>query len=142
MTRLVDVLASTDIPSIVAFQRFVRAEAYRWDLWAVAYVMNGGCSDDGFDCFLGWLVGQGRERFSASLRYPELAAAGYGPEDEPFANEGMLNVGWLAYRKLTGATQSSDFHVVYGRRVPRQLAGEPFDERTVYRDHPSLARFE
>ncbi len=23
-------------------------EAYRWDLWGAAYLINGGCSDDGF----------------------------------------------------------------------------------------------
>ena len=142
--ELVEALARTGIPTIVAFHRFVRermAEAYRWDLWAVAYIMNGGCSDDGFDYFLGWLVGQGRERFSAALRYPELAAAGYGPDDEPFSNEDMLAVGWNAYRKLTGATHLSDFYVVYTQPTPRRLVGKPFDEDTVYRDHPALARF-
>jgi hypothetical protein len=143
--KLVEALAQTDIATIVAFDRFVRdrmAEAYRWDLWAVAYIMNGGCSDDGFDYFLGWLVGQGRERFSAALRYPELAAAGYGADDEPFSNEDMLAVGWAAYRKLTGATHVNHFYLVYIRPTPRRLIGEPFDEDTVYRDHPALARFE
>ncbi|MBL8739469.1 MAG: DUF4240 domain-containing protein [Myxococcales bacterium] len=142
--RLVEVLAQTDIPTIVAFHQFVRermAEAYRWDLWAVAYIMNGGCSNDGFDYFIGWLVGQGRERFSASLSYPELAAAGYGPDDEPFTNETMLGVGSMAYRRLTGATTSADFYVAYTCPVPRKIAGVPFDENTVYRDHPDLGRF-
>jgi len=27
-------------------------------LWAAAYVINGGCSDDGFDYFRGWLIVQ------------------------------------------------------------------------------------
>lgn len=27
------------------------AESYRSPLWAAAYVINGGCSDDGFDYF-------------------------------------------------------------------------------------------
>jgi hypothetical protein len=38
-------------------------QVYGWPLWGPAYIMNGGCSDDGFDYFLGWLVGQGREVF-------------------------------------------------------------------------------
>lgn len=25
--------------------------AYRWDLWGAAYLINGGCSDDGFHYF-------------------------------------------------------------------------------------------
>ena len=32
------------------------AEAYRWDIWAIAFIINGGCSDDGFEYFRGWLV--------------------------------------------------------------------------------------
>ena len=27
----------------------LRVESYRWDLWGAAYLINGGCSDDGFD---------------------------------------------------------------------------------------------
>lgn len=29
--------------------------AYRWDLWGAAYIINGGCSDDGFEYFRCWL---------------------------------------------------------------------------------------
>jgi hypothetical protein len=29
-------------------------------MWVAAYLMNGGCSDDGFDYFRGWLIAQGR----------------------------------------------------------------------------------
>ena len=35
---------------IVEFQQVYEQldrESYRWDLWAAAYVINGGCSDDG-----------------------------------------------------------------------------------------------
>ncbi|MCC7542922.1 MAG: DUF4240 domain-containing protein [Deltaproteobacteria bacterium] len=142
--RLVEVLAATDIATIVAFDHFVwerMAEAYRWDLWAVAYLMNGGCSDDGFDYFIGWLVGQGRERFTAALRDPERAAEGLGPEQEPFSNEDVLGIGVNAYRRLTGSDQVNDFYAVHRRRVRRKLVGKPFDEETVMAEHPALARF-
>ena len=36
-------------------------------LWDAAYLINGGCSDDGFDYFRGWLVDQGRETFERCL---------------------------------------------------------------------------
>ena len=39
---------------IVAFQRVLDElmdESYRADLWGAAYVINGGCSDDGFEDF-------------------------------------------------------------------------------------------
>ena len=40
----------------IIFYRF-HAQAYRNDVWAAAYIMNGGCSDDGFLDFRSWLIG-------------------------------------------------------------------------------------
>jgi hypothetical protein len=37
---------------VVGYQQQFTAQlsrAYRWDLWGAAYLMEGGCSDDGFD---------------------------------------------------------------------------------------------
>jgi hypothetical protein len=61
--RLSDWLSHLEVDDIVAFDRFFLErvkQAYRTDLWEIAYIMNGGCSDDGFDYFLGWLVSEGR----------------------------------------------------------------------------------
>lgn len=65
----------TDVPpaEIVAFQRALDdrlAESYTWDLWAAAYIINGGCSDDGFDYFRGWLIALGRARVSERAARP------------------------------------------------------------------------
>ncbi len=48
--------------------------AYRWDLWGAAYVINGGCSDDGFADFRAWLIAQGRAVYDAALADPESLA--------------------------------------------------------------------
>jgi hypothetical protein len=142
--HLVETLAQTDIPTITRFDHFLRermAEAYRWDLWGVAYVMNGGCSSDGFDYFLGWLIGQGRERYSAALIHPDLAAAACTPEETPFTNPDLLLVGVNAYRQLTGSSDAEDFNQVYVQRVERTLKGTRFDEATIGTKYPELARF-
>ena len=54
----------------VIFYRF-HAQSYRNDLWAAAYIMNGGCSTDGFMDFRSWLIGQGEAIYTAALRDPE-----------------------------------------------------------------------
>lgn len=41
---------------------------------AAAYVILGGCSDDSFDYFRGWLTAQGREVFFNTLAAPETLA--------------------------------------------------------------------
>jgi len=51
----------------VAFRRYLN-KAYTWDLWGAAYLINGGCSDDGFEYFRRWLVSRGAT--SMRLRLP------------------------------------------------------------------------
>ncbi len=55
-------------------------DAFRSDLWAVADIMNGGWSDDGFDYFLGWLVLRGKQAYEAALANPEDVAKGVSPD--------------------------------------------------------------
>ncbi len=45
--------------------------AYRTDIWALAYLLRGGCSDDSFEAFRGWLILQGRKVFEATLADPD-----------------------------------------------------------------------
>ena len=48
--------------------------SYKDSLWAAAYVINGGCSDDGFDYFRGWLIAQGKDVYLAALQNPDSLA--------------------------------------------------------------------
>lgn len=76
------------------------AESYRWDLWAVAYIINGGASDDGFEYFRGWLISQGRAYYEAALKKPVRAADRAG-KDYQNENEQILYVAMEAYRAKT-----------------------------------------
>ena len=51
-------------------------KAYRRDLWAVAFVVMGGCSDDCFMDFRTWLITRGKRVFNAALANPDSL----GPE--------------------------------------------------------------
>jgi hypothetical protein len=57
----------------VAFRRYLN-RAYTWDLWGAAFVIHGGCSDDGFEYFRRWLVTRGREPYEAALADPDSLA--------------------------------------------------------------------
>ncbi|MEY9938099.1 DUF4240 domain-containing protein [Streptacidiphilus sp. MAP5-3] len=106
-TRL---LADRGVGEIVAAQRelwSLMAESYRSPLWAAAYLINGGCSDDGFDYFRGWLILQGREMFERVVaepdtlaRLPAVQAAARRRED--LAGEEALGIAWRAYLAATG----------------------------------------
>lgn len=130
---LVDLLArELTFDELVLFDKFAHErmrDAFRWDLWAIAYIMNGGCSDDGFDYFCGWLVSRGKAHYNAALANPEAAADGVSPDDEPFEFEAMWNASARAWNKKAGK-QSDDFYKV-AVNVERRLQGEPFDEPPV-----------
>ena len=36
-------------------------KTYKQDIWAAAYIVLGGCSDDSFEYFRYWLIAQGHE---------------------------------------------------------------------------------
>jgi Protein of unknown function (DUF4240) len=138
---LVDWLSRLDVDEIVAFDRFFLErvnEAYRTELWEVAYIMNGGCSDDGFDYFLGWLVSEGKQRYSAALADPRAAADGVGPDDEPFACEEMWGAACRAFAARTDQSIET-YYEQHAPRVPRSDIGEPFDEDTVGERYPEVA---
>lgn len=48
--------------------------AYHWPLWAAAYIIQGGCSDDGFMDFREALISLGRTRYESALADPESLA--------------------------------------------------------------------
>jgi hypothetical protein len=70
-------LAARPAAEIVAAQQVLwdlMADSYASPLRAAAYVINGGCSDDGFDYFRGWLIAQGREVFERVVADPDALA--------------------------------------------------------------------
>lgn len=103
-------------------QQIIDAQQILWDLmaasyqapvWAAAYVINGGCSDDGFDYFRGWLITQGRTVFEqvvadvdqlADLPAVRAAAA----EGIDLENEQTLSIAWDAYEAATGEELPGD----------------------------------
>jgi Protein of unknown function (DUF4240) len=59
--RATILLSALPPEEIIAAQRVLSsllAESYQTLLWAAAYLINGGCSDDGFEDFRGWLIAQ------------------------------------------------------------------------------------
>lgn len=49
-------------------------DAYRNDLWAVAFIVMGGCSNDCFMDFRNWLVTRPKSTYDAALSNPDTLA--------------------------------------------------------------------
>src|SRR5258708_7740412 len=94
-------------------------KSYRRELWAAAYIINGGCSDDGFDYFRAWLISRGQDAFYRALKDPETLAGVAEPEVEL---EEMLYAASKAYKSSTGNGYP------HPRRPQAELVGEEWEE--------------
>ncbi|WP_327673890.1 DUF4240 domain-containing protein [Kitasatospora sp. NBC_00458] len=114
--RAAALLALRPVKEIVAAQQILSslmADSYRSPLWGAAYMINGGCSDDGFDYFRGWLITQGRAAFELAITDPDRLAG--LPAVRAFAADGIdieceeaLAIAWNAHREATGEELPDD----------------------------------
>ncbi|MDR2966670.1 MAG: DUF4240 domain-containing protein [Methanobacteriaceae archaeon] len=106
MEILIDKLSNYSEEEIFKFQYIYDVysnESYKSKLWAAAYVMNGGCSDDCFDYFRGWLISRGEEAYLNALKDPDsIIELDIAPDCDYFENEQMLYVPGLAFNKSFG----------------------------------------
>ncbi|MFF9766415.1 DUF4240 domain-containing protein [Streptomyces sp. NPDC053086] len=139
---LVDRLLQLDPELVLDFARHFEARynrAYRWDLWGAAWLLLDGCSDDAFDFFRCWLIGQGREVYEGALHDPDALADLLGDFDEEIDGDGE-ELGYAAdeaYEQLTG-TVAPDLGIAPARAEPE---GTPLDlesDRTLAQRYPRL----
>jgi hypothetical protein len=128
-------------PQIVEFARIrhrLDQRAFTYNLWAAAYVIQDGCSDDCFRDFRGYLISLGQGPYEAALRNPDsLASVVQNAEKGDWENAD--NVAPDAYSSVTSNDFPLDTSDLSG--TPR---GTRFDENTVslVRRFPHLgARF-
>lgn len=86
----------------------LKAQSYRNDLWAAAYIIQGGCSNDGFEYFRCWLIAQGQKTYERALSDPESLADVIDSDDQEreeimdtLGND-MVGIAWRAYQAKTG----------------------------------------
>jgi hypothetical protein len=145
VARLLSVRPLGEIVSAGEVLGGLMADSYRHPLWAAAYLVNGGCSDDGFEYFRGWLIMQGREVYERVVADPDaladLAAIRVkAPGHWPVECEDTLYIASQAYRAAAGEELpgrasgieypeldpewdfSFDDHAEMARRLPRLAA--------------------
>jgi uncharacterized protein DUF4240 len=110
--------------------------AFHWDLWGAAYIIAGGCSDDGFVDFRSWLISMGRRVFEEAVsRAESLLDVADAPGIEDVFFEEFQYVPAQVYEELTGQElppAPGPFRV--------EPAGEPWngDEGELGRRFPGL----
>lgn len=136
--KLTGRLEAFKLSDIVGFQKIFNqrmAQACRYDLWAVAYIVQGGSSDDDFENFRAWLISRGRATFEAALRDPERAAD--DPPESEFDAEPLLFAAAAAYAGKH--RQGGDLFDKLPEIDP-ELQGSPWDERDLPKLFPKLCK--
>lgn len=114
-------------------------DAYTWDLWGAAYLINGGCSDDGFAYFRAWLISRGREVFEAAVRNPDSLAGQVDVDRDDYEFEDLWNVALEVNEELTG--QEMPAGGTQWRPIkPRGRRWDFEDDEQIARRLPELAR--
>jgi hypothetical protein len=131
---MLETLPPEEIAHFGRMFRLLHRQAYHWNLWAAAYIMEGGCSDDGFTDFRAGLIGLGREAYYDALRDPNtlVRQSAHGVD---FSQEGLLHCAEEAYSAAAGKPMPDlDIH------DPDEPAGDAWDEEDVAERYPALAQ--
>lgn len=143
---LLDRLCALDPEQVLDFARHFEARynrAYTWDLWGAAWVLLDGASDDAFDFFRCWLIGQGREVYEGALHDPDALADLVSDFDEEVDGDGE-ELGYAAdeaYEQLTG-TVAPDLGIAPAPAEPEGAPVDFEDEGALAERYPRLwARF-
>lgn len=103
-------------------------EAFSWDLWAAAYILGKGCSDDEFVDFLGWLICRGRKVYEMALKSPDsLVDQLEADHGEDSLHEGFQGIATIAWEHRTGGN-IEDFPE-HSIALPPAPKGTPWTEQ-------------
>jgi predicted DNA-binding WGR domain protein len=118
MEWLMTQLSKRPVKDIVTFDFILNkyySKSYTSDLWAAAYIIMGGCSDDCFDYFRAFLLYLGKEPYEASIKDPETLLPYLKlveEQDEMPQLEELLFVACEAFEEKTGQ-DDEDYHDLY-----------------------------
>ena len=107
--------------------------ANTWELWGAAFLINGGCSDDGFHYFRDWLISEGEAVFEAALADPDSLA------ELPGTDERELEA--FGYVAAEVFEQMADREITRRRALEAgEPTGTPWEEDELPERFPRLAK--
>ncbi|MEV4508425.1 DUF4240 domain-containing protein [Dactylosporangium sp. NPDC049525] len=133
---VLDRVAALSPSQIIAFERrftTVFEAAYLAPLWAAAYLIEGGCGDDGFMDFRAGLILQGRPAFEQAVADPDTLAdlpvvSRMATTDKGWLGcEAMLYVARTAYERRTGSAAGYDEAFAGPASAPTRAGGDRWD---------------
>lgn len=76
-------------------------DTYNSKMWCAGYIMNGGCSDDGFEYFRNWIISRGKDTYYKAKENPDSLISEF-LEGEDYDYESFWYVALTAFENKTG----------------------------------------
>ncbi len=77
-------------------------DTYTSEMWCAGYIMNGGCSDDGFEYFRCWVISRGKTAYYNAKNDPDTLINEAGEDAEGYEFESFWYVALEAFQQRTG----------------------------------------
>lgn len=77
-------------------------DTYNSEMWCAGYIMNGGCSDDGFEYFRNWIISRGKETYYKAKENPDNLISEFVEGEEYYDFESFWYVALTAFNNKTG----------------------------------------
>lgn len=77
-------------------------DTYNSEMWCAGYIMNGGCSDDGFEYFRNWVISRGKKTYYKAKENPDNLIDEVDSELDMYDFEGFWYVALEAFKQNTG----------------------------------------
>tara|TARA_R110002153_G_scaffold49209_3_gene138852 strand:+ start:911 stop:1591 length:681 start_codon:yes stop_codon:yes gene_type:complete len=77
-------------------------DTYNSEMWCAGYIMNGGCSDDGFEYFRNWIISRGKEVYYKAKENPDSLISEFVAGEDYYDFEGFWYVALTAFENKTG----------------------------------------
>lgn len=132
--RLSD-LSEEEVLSFANIFYALKQDLYTWALWGAAYVIGGGCSDDGFADFRNWIISLGKDAYDLARKSPDdLGPVSSHPSvEDVFFEE-------LAYIAEEVFEEQFDKELDVAIPYSSEPKGEEWDEDAVDSLYPKLAK--
>lgn len=77
-------------------------DTYNSEMWCAGYIMNDGCSDDGFEYFRNWIISRGKEVYYKAKENPDSLISEFVAGEDYYDFESFWYVALTAFENKTG----------------------------------------
>ena len=142
LEKILSELPTEEIAEFFHIFQWLESYAHSETMWCAAYLLNDGCSDDGFEYFCRGLIAKGRAVYELALKDPDDLVCLWGTGDidnELFGGPAAR----YAYINKTGSSVEAAFDYLYGYKPDEvfelYIDGQLFDVKDRRDEHWSFA---